>query len=363
MAAIAKMKTCRGQNEKQDAGITPLSDILSGDWEEEPYPSLNWEEPYAYRLNHEGKPEPIPIAEWRVVCLKIEPLKTLAESEEDKIGIEGAKREEWHFASLKKIPDDAFMWKADLEKIYPADKLNYKVFIEEPYKAIVQQAFDRLIKGTTGISTNGTALLPRREFYTISELAEYWRDELGIKKATDSLVTHYVNEGMLKTSLRYEWPDGRGWFFEEFPGRTNMIGACKTPPVEKHYIRLQEAERFENALSWKIESNSLPPEAYKGDVTTFSSDRQEPAQGESMNLSSETPEEYADRRRKEGVRKEIIAYELKYECGYMLQGHQIARLVAPDKKYTDAQEKAGNPRKTGERWAKKGKELKEMTSS
>lgn len=148
VVAIAKMKECRGQKDKQDAGITPMDEILSGDCEEEPYPSLNWEEPHAYRLNDDGVPERIPIAEWRTVCLKIEPIKNLAESEEDKIGIEGAMREKWHVATLEKIPDDAFMWKADLEKICPADKLNYKVFIEKPYKAIVQQAFDNLLAAT-----------------------------------------------------------------------------------------------------------------------------------------------------------------------------------------------------------------------
>ena len=87
--------------------------------------------------------------------------------------------------------------------------------------------------------------LPRRKYYTIEELGKYWRKDLGIADATDSVVEHYVNEGLIKTSLRYEWPDGKGWFFEDYPARTHMIDACKQPPVEKCYIRLEDAERFE----------------------------------------------------------------------------------------------------------------------
>jgi hypothetical protein len=74
-------------------------------------------------------------------------------------------------------------------------------------------------------------------------------------------------------------------------------------------------------------------------------------------------QEYATQRRDEGERKEVIAYELKQKYGDALQWHEIARFAAPEKKYTEAQEKAGNPRKTGQRWAMKGKKLKEMTSS
>ncbi|MDA8427840.1 MAG: hypothetical protein M0T70_01145 [Geobacteraceae bacterium] len=87
--------------------------------------------------------------------------------------------------------------------------------------------------------------LPRRNYYTIEELAKYWQKDLGIADADLSVVEHYVNEGLLTTSLRYEWPDGRGWFFEDYPARTNMISACKQPPSEKYYIRLKDAERFE----------------------------------------------------------------------------------------------------------------------
>jgi hypothetical protein len=301
-ATIAKMKACRGQKDKQVEGIISLDEILSEDCEEEPYPSsMNWEEPQAYRLNHEGKPVLIPVAEWRVVCLEIEPHIDLAHREEEKMDIKGAMREKWHLATLEIIPADAFMWKTDLEKIYSPAKLNYNVRIRNIYRPLVEEAFDCLIKVTTGISasttlpeclpsyltperkhnspglTNPTTSqeilsnkLPRRDFYTVPELAEYWRDELGVQKATDSLVTHYVNEGKLKTSLRYEWPGGRGWFFEDYPSRTLMIDACKTPPVEKHYIRLREAERFEKVyFRTSAPKPFLPEKEHMGEASAI----------------------------------------------------------------------------------------------
>lgn len=89
----------------------------------------------------------------------------------------------------------------------------------------------------------------------------------------------------------------------------------------------------------------------------------EVAKEKTIDQSTETPEKFASSRRDEGIRKEIIAYELKLKYGYELQWHEVARLVDPNKKYTEEQEKAGNPRKTGQRWAKMGKSLKEMTSS
>ena len=95
------------------------------------------------------------------------------------------------------------------------------------------------------IQENPVIRLPRLDYYTPEELADYWRDELGITIASASRVWHYVNVGRLKTSLRYEYPDGRGWFFDEAPARTSMIDILNAPPAEKYYIRLQEAERFE----------------------------------------------------------------------------------------------------------------------
>ncbi len=94
------------------------------------------------------------------------------------------------------------------------------------------------------ITVQKIAMGLRREYYTPEELVEYWRDELEIDKITVSLIIHHVNNGNLKESLRYEWSDGRGWFFEDYPDRTHMIDECKTPPVEKYYIRHSDAEHF-----------------------------------------------------------------------------------------------------------------------
>ena len=141
---IARMAEAR-MSMKPDNGITPTEDMLSEDFEEEPCSTMKWLRPSAYRLNDEGKPQMIPVNEWRTVCLKIKPIIRLAYQQEDEIGIEGAKRQEWHSETLKVIPDDAFMWKTDLEEIYPADKLNYNVWIDDECKILVLEAFDTII--------------------------------------------------------------------------------------------------------------------------------------------------------------------------------------------------------------------------
>lgn len=127
-----------------DRGFTSMDDILSGDCEEETGDSLEWVDPYAYRLDDAGAPVRIPAKEWRTVCLKIEPIVDLAHHEEDIIGREGVKRQEWHAKTLRVIPDDAFMWKEDLERIYPAAKLNYNVWLDDDSRPLVLQAFDRI---------------------------------------------------------------------------------------------------------------------------------------------------------------------------------------------------------------------------
>ena len=79
---------------------------------------------------------------------------------------------------------------------------------------------------------------------------------------------------------------------------------------------------------------------------------------------AETPEEYAERRRGEGAKKEIIAYELKYECRFELKGHRIAELVEPEKIYTTREYGEGDPRKRGWLLADRGKRMMaKMTSS
>jgi hypothetical protein len=108
----------------------------------------------------------------------------------------------------------------------------------------------------------------RRDFYTPEQLAEYWRDGLGIEKVTVSFINHHTNEGNLKESLRYEWMDGRGWFFEDYPARTHMLDACKTPPIEKHYIRHQDAERFVSLHFRKTITKPIPEVSLNNDTNT-----------------------------------------------------------------------------------------------
>lgn len=145
-AEVVEQMAAERRGMMQDNGIASLDDILSGDYKEESGDALDWIEPYAYRLDDDGKAEIVPIDEWRTVCAKIRPIIELAHQKEDKIGVEGAKRQKWHTATLRVIPDDAFMWKEDLEKIFPAEELNYKVWLDDKCRPLVQAAFDRLSK-------------------------------------------------------------------------------------------------------------------------------------------------------------------------------------------------------------------------
>lgn len=109
----------------------------------------------------------------------------------------------------------------------------------------------------------------RRDFYTPDQLAEYWRDGLGIDKVTVSFINHHANEGNLKESLRYEWPDGRGWFFEDYPARTHMLDALYQPPVEKYYFRHKDAESFARVYVRTTETKPLPEVALNSEAITF----------------------------------------------------------------------------------------------
>lgn len=157
-AVVAEMKAVRA-GMKPGNDITPLADILSGGGEEEAGDILNWLEPYAYRLNDEGHLERIPVQEWRIVGLEIRPFIELARRKEDKIGVEGAYRHEWHAETLKCIPGDAFMWREDLEKMFPSDKINYNAWIKEEFLPAVQEVLDRLdasIKKTKAVNKEST---------------------------------------------------------------------------------------------------------------------------------------------------------------------------------------------------------------
>ena len=79
---------------------------------------------------------------------------------------------------------------------------------------------------------------PRPPYYTSAEYAEF----LGMP---ETRLRRHIDHGPLKESLYYEWPDGKGWFFEDHPGRTDYLSSCNSPPIEKYYIRLADAERFE----------------------------------------------------------------------------------------------------------------------
>lgn len=94
----------------------------------------------------------------------------------------------------------------------------------------------------------GTLTL-RREYYTPSELAEYWRNSMNIK-ISNSDVDHFIEAGMLKVSVRYETHHGY-WWDEDDPDLIHLYNPLnpnalyREPAVKKLFIRLKEAKRFE----------------------------------------------------------------------------------------------------------------------
>jgi hypothetical protein len=128
--------------------------------------------------------------------------------------------------------------------------------------------------------------LPRHKFYTPHGLAEYWRNELEVK-VTDSDVDHYVEVGLLKTSVRYRTRDGY-WWDEDDPDLISKFNPLnfqsvhqkyQQPPIRELFIRLEEAERFEKEYFRTAESKpALTEEAYKSATTAtthseFASDK------------------------------------------------------------------------------------------
>jgi hypothetical protein len=109
----------------------------------------------------------------------------------------------------------------------------------------------------------------KRDFYTADQLAEYWQYGLGFKKVTTSFINHHANEGNLKESLRYEWPDGKGWFFEDYPSRTHMLDALNQPPVEKFYFRHKDTECFARLHVRTTETNPLPEATLNSETSTL----------------------------------------------------------------------------------------------
>jgi hypothetical protein len=90
---------------------------------------------------------------------------------------------------------------------------------------------------------------PRLQWYTFGGLAEYWRHEYRAK-VFESTVKNYVDSGELKASTRYEHISGAAWWADERPdliGRFDVMNfrPLDNPPIKKTYIRLADAELFE----------------------------------------------------------------------------------------------------------------------
>ena len=238
---------------------------------------------------------------------------------------------------------------------------------------------------------------PRRQFCTPGQLAEYWRGEFNVK-VSEFDVKHYIEAGLIKTSVRYEHNDGAWWDDEqpELIHKWNMADdyadavwdTSKRAPdysslKKHHYIRLAEAERFE--LEHFTDTVSCNDASAIGQETTLDQLRFVSLQPDNavdeieilillptpdpVEEEQQTPELLAAKLISEGVDKRIIAHELNNKFGLKSKNNpsgidnwgEVAKLADTKKTYHASQEKAGNPRKTGERWGKEGKILKEMS--
>lgn len=160
---------------QQGLGQQTLSQILTHRWRVDGFPKGKWflDDPddiddeddsvtgdkskspnsfHAYLLNEDGKAVRMLTTEWDMVVRSMEPIEPMLRIEEEQIGVRNAKESEWFEKTLKMLPESAFMWREDFERLWclrngcilplPGERpdvrlINYDAYIRQECRGLV----------------------------------------------------------------------------------------------------------------------------------------------------------------------------------------------------------------------------------